>query len=475
VSRKSQSQWEFGELFPTEPTRVVLTVSELTTRVRRLLEQQVGQVTVTGEVSNLRAQSSGHVYFTLKDAGAQLSCVLWRSTVVRDRDLLRDGQKIVVQGDLTVYEPRGQYQLVIRSIELQGVGMLQLAFERLKQKLDAEGLFAQERKRRLPRFSRRIGLVTSPTGAAIRDVLHVVVRRDPSLELILAPCRVQGEGAAAEIAEAIGKLNGWSSRAGAVSALDLILVTRGGGSLEDLWAFNEECVARAIYESALPVVSAVGHEIDFTISDFVADLRAATPSAAAELITESVFAARPWLAELPGRLRQLAERRVESALAVLGQTRQRLGHLHPRRVLNERLQYLDDLAVDLGRLVRSGWRRREERHRHATLRLQGVKPNRRIGRHAESVAARVGRLRAATGSGLKVLGNRLATAEARLRLLSPLHVLDRGYSITMDAGTGRLLRAAAEIVPGQRLRTRLQRGHVESIAEPGHSGTCCAS
>jgi exodeoxyribonuclease VII large subunit len=318
-------------------------------------------------------------------------------------------------------------------------------------------------------------LVTSPTGAAIRDVLHVVVRRDPSLEVVLAPCRVQGEGAAAEIAEAIGKLNGWSSRASAVSALDLILVTRGGGSLEDLWAFNEECVARAIYESALPVVSAVGHEIDFTISDFVADLRAATPSAAAELITESVFAARPWLAELPGHLRQLAERRVESALAVLEQTRQRLGHLHPRRVLNDRLQYLDDLGVDLGRRVRRGWRRREERHRHAILRLQGVKPSRRIGRHAESVAARVGRLRAATGSRLKVLGNRLATAEARLRLLSPMQVLDRGYSITMDAGTGRLLRAAAEVVPGQRLRTRLQRGHVESIAEPGHSGTCCTS
>ena len=470
MSRKAQSQWEFGELFPTEPARIVLTVSEVTARVRRLLEQQVGAVAVTGEVSNLRAQSSGHVYFTLKDAGAQLSCVLWRSTLVRDRDLLRDGQKIVVQGDLTVYEPRGQYQLVIRSIELQGVGTLQLAFERLKQKLNAEGLFAQERKRRLPRYSRRIGVVTSPTGAAIRDIVHVVARRDPSIELVLAPCRVQGEGAGVEIAEAIGKLNVWSSRAGVVAALDLILVTRGGGSLEDLWSFNEECVARAIYESALPVVSAVGHEIDFTISDFVADLRAATPSAAAELITESVFASRPWLAELPGRFRQLAERRVESALAVLGQMRQRLGHLHPRRVLNDRLQYLDDLMVDLDRRVRSGWRHREERHRHATLRLQGIKPSRRIGRHAEGVAARVGRLRGATGSRLKVLGNRLATAEARLRLLSPLHVLDRGYSITMDAGTGRLLRTAAEIVPGQRLRTRLQRGNVESIAQPGQQG-----
>jgi exodeoxyribonuclease VII large subunit len=473
VSRKGQSQWEFGELFPAEPARVVLTVSELTARVRRMLEQQVGSVAVTGEMSNLRAQSSGHVYFTLKDAGAQLSCVLWRSTVVRDRDLLRDGQKIVVQGDLTVYEPRGQYQLVVRSIELQGVGTLQLAFERLKQKLNAEGLFATERKRRLPRFPRRIGLVTSPTGAAIRDVWHVIKRRDSSLGIVLAACRVQGEGAAAEIAEALGRLNVWSQQAGAGNTLDLILVTRGGGSLEDLWAFNEECVARAVFESALPVVSAVGHEIDFTICDFVADLRAATPSAAAELITESVFAIRPWLGELPDRLGQLAGRRVELAVAALGQLSQRLGYRHPRRIMNDRLQYLDDLMVDLGRRVRSGWKRRDERCRNAGLRLQSARPSRRIGQYAERAASNMARMRMAAGGGLRVLGNRLATAEARLRLLSPMQVLDRGYSMTMDAGTGQLLRAADQIRAGQRLRTRLQRGTVESIAQamqPGQPG-----
>jgi len=192
MNKRSQSQWNFGELFPTEQARKVWSVSELTWQVKRLLEQQVGQVWVTGEVTNLRAQSSGHMYFTLKDAGAQLSCVLFRGESVAHRDLLKDGQKLLLQGDLTVYEARGQYQLIVRAVELQGMGALQLAFERLKQQLQAEGLFASERKRPLPKYPQRIGLVTSPTGAAIRDVLHVVGRRNPGLEIILAPCRVQG-------------------------------------------------------------------------------------------------------------------------------------------------------------------------------------------------------------------------------------------------------------------------------------------
>ena len=278
MSRKAQSQWDFGELFPPEQTRNVLTVAELTTTVRKLLEKEIGEVWVTGEVTNLRLQASGHCYFTLKDASAQLSCVLFRGEAKANRECLQDGQKLLLQGNLTVYEARGQYQLIVRALEPQGIGALQLAFEKLKRKLQAEGLFAQERKRPLPRYPQRIGLVTSPTGAAIRDVLHVIERRQPSLEIVLATCRVQGDGAAAEIAAAIRLLNEWSAPA-ETRRLDLILVTRGGGSLEDLWAFNEEAVARAIFESALPVVSAVGHEIDFSISDFVADLRAATPSA----------------------------------------------------------------------------------------------------------------------------------------------------------------------------------------------------
>src|SRR6266403_83853 len=262
MSRPVKTQWDFGELFATQPPqsarpaaplpaqtsrpdRKILSVTEVTSQIRRLVEQQVGQIWVTGEVTNLRAQSSGHIYFTLKDASAQLSCVLFRGETQVDRALLQDGRKVTVQGDVTVYEPHGQYQLRVTAVELQGVGALQAAFEKLKQKLKAEGLFAQERKRPLPRYPQRIGLVSSPTGAAIRDVLHVVERRNPGLEIILAPCRVQGDGAAAEIAASIGLLNGFS----AAGELDLILVTRGGGSLEDLWAFNEEAVARAIFES----------------------------------------------------------------------------------------------------------------------------------------------------------------------------------------------------------------------------------
>src|SRR5271169_4281890 len=210
MSKQTKSQWNFGELFPTEATRKVLSVSELTAQVRRLLEKQVGSIWVTGEVTNLRAQSSGHIYFTLKDASAQLNCVLFSREKVPHRELLADGQKVLLQGDVTVYEARGQYQLIVRAVELQGVGALQIQFEKLKQKLAAEGLFAPERKRPLPKYPQRIGLVTSPTGAAIRDVLHVVQRRNPSLEIILVPCRVQGQGAAAEIVEAVKLLNRYS-------------------------------------------------------------------------------------------------------------------------------------------------------------------------------------------------------------------------------------------------------------------------
>ncbi|HZL77996.1 MAG TPA: exodeoxyribonuclease VII large subunit, partial [Candidatus Limnocylindrales bacterium] len=247
MSKPAKSQWNFGELFSPEETRKVLSVSELTETVRALLEKQIGSVWVSGEITNLRSQSSGHIYFTLKDASAQLNCVLFSREKIPQRDLLADGQKVLLQGDVTVYEARGQYQLIVRAVELQGVGALQVAFEKLKQKLAAEGLFATERKHLLPRYPQRIGLVTSPTGAAIRDVLHVVQRRNPGLEIILAPCRVQGDGAAKEIAAAIRLLNEFNVRSSgresaltetksqsrltsaATTGLNLILVTRGGG------------------------------------------------------------------------------------------------------------------------------------------------------------------------------------------------------------------------------------------------------
>src|SRR5258705_238962 len=347
MGKVAQSQWDFGELFPPQATRRVLTVSELTANVRRLIEKEIGQVWVTGEVTNLRTQSSGHIYFTLKDGNAQLQCVLFRAEAVAHRELLQDGQKLLLQGDVTVYDARGVYQLIVRAIELQGIGALQLAFEKLKQKLLAEGLFAQERKRPIPQYPQRIGLVTSEAGAAIRDVLHVIERRQPSLQIILAACRVQGPGAAEEIACAIRLLNQWSRRLDPARGLDLILLTRGGGSLEDLWAFNEEVVARAIFESALPVISAVGHEIDFTISDFTADVRAATPSAAAEVITEGVFSSCQFISAATGRIGQLARQQLADKAYVLGQTAQRLARLHPRRVLEARLQRVDELQTSL--------------------------------------------------------------------------------------------------------------------------------
>jgi exodeoxyribonuclease VII large subunit len=449
---KSKSQWDFGELFPTEQIRKVLSVSELTGQIRVLLEKSVGQIWVSGEITNLRAQSSGHIYFTLKDAGAQLSCVLFSREKVSQRELLADGQKVLLQGDVTVYEARGQYQLIVRAVELQGVGALQIQFEKLKQKLAAEGLFAPERKRPLPKYPQRIGLVTSPTGAAIRDVLHVVQRRNPGLEIIFVPCRVQGDGAAEEIAGAVKLLNCYNVKSKDDSTiqqfnnstnLDLILITRGGGSLEDLWAFNEEIVARAIFESAVPVVSAVGHEIDFTIADFVADFRAATPSAAAEIITEDVFASREFVADAPLRLRRLARRRIGRAIEDFDSMAGRLLRLHPRRKLDESFQRLDDLQSGLLRGLKTAARSRN-------LVLQNL-----AGRF----------LRAKPSQFLKLRREQLRQLSRQLNLLGPEQVLARGYSFTLDAASGKVLRDAAQVKPGQKLKTRLKKGEVRSVAE----------
>ncbi len=431
MPRSVKTQWEFGELFPPEQLRKVLSVTELTWQIKRLLEQHVGEIWVTGEVTNLRVQSSGHIYFTLKDAAAQLNCVLFRGEPRVDRALLQDGRKVTLQGEVTVYEPRGQYQLRVTQVELQGIGALQAAFEKLKQKLNAEGLFAPERKRPLPRYPQRIGLVTSPTGAAIRDVLHVVERRNPGLEIILAPCRVQGEGAAGEIAAAIGLLNEFHATQLATDdpllAIDLILVTRGGGSPEDLWAFNEEVVGRAIFNSALPVVSAVGHEIDFTISDFVADVRAATPSAAAEIITEGVFASSQFLAEAPQRLRQLAEQQLEDKLYVLTQTVQRLARVHPRRRLNDWLQRLDDAQSSLLRSVKQG------------VRQQGLA--------WQMLRDRLGRVRPTVG--LRQRRELLAQVERRLHEKARLQFEARRNAI--DGAGGAPAFAGAGAGPGPRL------------------------
>jgi exodeoxyribonuclease VII large subunit len=467
MGKKASSQWDFGELFPVQAGRRVYEVSELTGQVRRLLETQIGEVWVQGEVTNLRRQASGHLYFSLKDADAQLGCVLFRGETGIQRDLLDDGRLVVLRGSMTVYEPRGQYQLRVTKVELQGVGALQAAFERLKQKLQQEGLFDSARKRPLPSFPRRVGLVTSPTGAALRDVLHVVQRRFPALEMVLAPCRVQGQGAAAEIAAAIGLLNEWSAaRTAAGGGLDLILVTRGGGSLEDLWAFNEEAVARAIHASKAPVVSAVGHEIDFTISDFVADLRAATPSAAAELITEAPFASRAFLAACSERLGALARRQLARAAEDADHLQDRLQRAHPRHRIDEQWQRWDDACERLRRVVAFTLRERVVRWNNVRDRWSRVRLSDRLQAEREELERRRRRLGEQAALRLRFHHQHLRELAGQLELLSPRQVLARGYSLTLDEGSNRALRDAAETKPGQRLRTLLANGEVRSVVQP---------
>jgi exodeoxyribonuclease VII large subunit len=463
MSLKAKSQWDFGgELFPTQEMRRVFSVTEVTATVRRLLEERVGTVWVTGEVSNRRVQSSGHIYFSLKDANAQLACVCFRDDARATRDLLQDGRKVVLKGNVTVYEARGQYQLIVTSVELEGLGALQVAFEKLKQKLAAEGLFASERKRPIPERLQRIGIVTSPTGAALRDVVHVIERRQPSLEIILVGCRVQGQGAADEIACGIHRLNEWAGRG---HRLDAILVTRGGGSLEDLWAFNEETVARAIFHSQIPVVSAVGHEIDFTISDFVADLRAATPSAAAELLTEGMVRRRQWVREAVPHLFDLVGERIRAERENWTRLAARMARSHPRRVLNERSQRLDGAHTSLVRCTKKELRRHQIDVLGSFQRLIRAKPSRIIALRRQVLVELKRRLQEDAHHAFSSHKQRLHIADTRLRLLSPQHVLERGFSITQDASSGKVIRDAKQVRAGQRLKTKLAQGEITSVAD----------
>ena len=461
---KAKSQWDFsGELFPTQELRRVLTVSEITNNVRRLIEERVGTVWVTGEISNLRAQSSGHIYFSLKDAGAQLACVCFRDAARGSRQFLQDGRKVVLQGDATVYEARGQYQLIVSSVELEGVGALQVAFEKLKARLAAEGLFAPERKRPMPALVQRLGLVTSPTGAALSDVLHVIRRRHPGLEIIFTPCRVQGQGAAEEIARGVRLLNEWASKG---PSLDAILITRGGGSLEDLWAFNEEVVARAIFDSRVPVVSAVGHEIDFTIGDFVADLRAATPSAAAELLTEGMMRRREWVAQSAAHLFTLVREHVEAAREQLRWHVTRLARVHPRRELNQRRQQLDDAQRVLTRSAVQTFRQHQIATRALAQRLARVQLSKLLVAKRQQFTEHARRLPEHVRRALETKRSRFRELETRLRLLAPEKILERGYSITRDAETGAVIRDARTLPAGRQVKTRVQHGEFISVVEP---------
>lgn len=429
----------FGEP-PAEPR--IFSVGELTRAVRAALENGIGAVWVRGEISNLRRQASGHQYFTLKDAGAQLACVLFAGAARTLRGLrLADGMQVQLFGELTVYEARGQYQLIVELAQEEGRGALQARFEELKARLAAEGLFDAGRKRKLPAMPARIGVVTSPTGAAIRDFLNVLHRRMPGVAVIVNPVRVQGRGAAAEIAAAIADFAG--SPDNGLPVVDLVVVTRGGGSLEDLWEFNEEVVARAIVASRVPVVSAVGHEIDFTLADFAADLRAPTPSAAAELIVPSAAELRRGLADRTSQMRRRCADGLRFARAQLAAHGRSALFREPTRVLRERGQRLDHGVESMQRSVRTAVQRHRDRVAHA------VAEN----RMAESLRRQIGRHR-----------DRIAGARALLGTLSPEATLARGYSITLDA-SGRVIRSAARLERGDRIRSRFAEGEAESVVD----------
>jgi len=396
-----------------QQTSRVLTVSELTRQIRGTLETRFGAVWVQGEISNYKLHPSGHQYFTLKDQRAQIACVIFRNTIAPLRQALVDGTQVQVYGNVSVFEARGQYQLSVQILQPRGLGLLQAKFDALKRRLDAEGLFDPARKRALPRFPRRIGIVTSPSGAAIRDLLNVLRRRAPWLQILINPVRVQGSGAAAEIAVAVRELatanENWLP-------VDLIVVARGGGSIEDLWEFNEEIVARAVVDVSVPVVSAIGHEIDFTICDFVADLRAPTPSAAAELIVPDIVDLRRRIAELAASFHKCLRNFVEHQKTRL-------------RFLSERTLVRNLVA----------------RMREAQQRIDVVR---------ESLA----RL---TKQEIDNAGQRFRRAEGILRVLGPDGTLQRGYSITRDT-EGNVIRAVRDVRPRMKIRTRVTDGEFGS-------------
>jgi len=445
-------------------SRIIYTVSQLTAEIKSLLEGRYEHLWVEGEISNLRLPGSGHLYFTLKDPSAQLRGVMFRMQNRLLKFAPEDGLQVVVYGHLTVYEPRGDYQIIVDTMEPKGLGALQLAFEQLKEKLAREGLFDAGHKKPLPALPQRIGIVTSPTGAAIRDILQIIARRFANVHIFLYPVRVQGEGAAEEIAVALRQLDQWP-------ALDVIIVARGGGSLEDLWAFNEEVVARAIYDSRIPVISAVGHEIDFTIADFVADLRAPTPSAAAELVVRNKLELVQALEGLTHRLGQAGRVSLRSRRDRLSSFIHRLAD--PRRRLADQRLHLDDLFSRLGAAMEQRCRQRIDRLGLRTESLFRLHPGRRIAEHGRRLADLSWRLAGAERTLVRNFRQSLEGVGGRLHTLSPMAVLRRGYSIAQVLPGGEVVRRTSQIKMKDRVKVRVHKGEfiarVEKIKGPKES------
>ena len=439
----------------------IFTVTRLNSAVRMILEQDLGLVWLTGELSNLAMPSSGHWYFSLKDISAQVRCAMFKGNNRRVPFRPQDGMQVLVQARVSLYEPRGDYQLIIESMQPAGDGMLALRFEELKRRLGAEGLFDEGRKRPLPREPRAVGLVTSATGAALHDMLTVLGRRAPDLPVFIYPTQVQGSAAIGQIVSAIALANRRAE-------VDVLIVGRGGGSLEDLWCFNEEAVARAIAHSAIPVVSAVGHEVDVTISDFAADLRAPTPSAAAELVAPDQSARAQRLVHLKQRLVQAISRRQTAARHGFVLLQKRLDHQDPKRRLEQQSQRLDELSGRLQHLLNLRLHQGERRLANLELRLQARSPEKLLaaGKRRHQLAQE--RLHTLMNKRQDLAAHRLAMLSARLDGISPLATLGRGYSITRTPN-GEVISRAAQVSPGQQLVTTLAEGSLRVRVEEVHN------
>ena len=431
----------------------VLAVTDLTRRIKRILEGEIGRVWVRGEVSNLRRQSSGHVYFSLKDDGSQLPCVLFARDAARQSFQLSDGMELVLFGELSVYAPHGRYQLIAKVAIQSGEGRLQLEFERLKRKLAAEGLFDAERKRELPTLPRRIAVITSPTGAALRDFLRILSRRGYAGEIVVFPARVQGKEAPVEI-------RGMLAHAAASEGFDLIVLTRGGGSIEDLWAFNDEALARAVVDCPIPVISAVGHEIDHVLTDYAADRRAETPSGAAELISSVYLDAGQRLGEATQSLCRAFESMLRSISQAQERLNARLQMIAPQRQVELRGMELDEYENRLRHSLQLQLRAHHDKAAHLDGQLQTHHPSSRIALHRQSLRHAAASLRHAFKNQKQAKDQRLRFAQQRLENSSLQSTLQRGYSILEDE-KGRILDEAAKARAAQSVRARMKDGVVE--------------
>ena len=437
----------------------VLTVTQLTREIREVLEGRIGSVRVEGEVSNHRVQASGHQYFTLKDAGSQVSCVMFRGAAAGSARPV-EGAQVQIFGSLSVYEPRGQYQIVVRQLLLKGQGSLQMRFEALKRRLHEEGLFDAAGKRPIPRFPQVVALVTSPTGAAIQDMLNILTRSAPWIRVLVYPVRVQGAGVEKETIRALEVLN--DAAAYGLPAPDTIVIGRGGGSIEDLWAYNEESLARAIHASRLPVIAAVGHEIDFTIADFVADLRAPTPSAAAELLAPDAAELTRHFEAVQRRLHSRLATRLEHQAQVVELTAKGALQREPERLLREAEQRVDEAGARLQEALRERLRDLGDAVQERQQILAARHPRVLLVEAAHRVETRTRQLSLALGHRLDRLADRLQARQELLHHLGPEAVLARGFSYTTDT-EGRVIRSADEVGDGAELLTRLASGRLRSV------------